>query len=696
MSRKVIACVVLVAIISLAWIIVNFNTAPTKTKLNNIALCYHGITTKESEKSQYVTYFEDFKGQLNYIKSKGYTFVFPSQYNDCYTKKYSPCTPIATIMFDDARDSVTIATDWLIENKIPFSIAVIGRRLRTIEAEDGYLNWSILNRIVNTGYCEIMSHSYNMHNFGLYYDNNQVVSAPILEGPCYLDNGDFLYINEDDNRWYWDMSLVDDVSWPFPLFGTDVTTGKLISSTIEFKAKKNITANKLRVWTCLHLPNGSGYDVDVRIDINGTVVADTTLNVIEYKKHSQWPEREFVTLEFDKSYAIEENKTYSITFTTQNTGDSAFIIYSIPDFSGDFQLYTSCEGMIYGARDKWPAKACLIVAGDNGEQVSDKMFEQYVFDDLNMNNIVINKYLSATWTAHTTGFTENENLECVVLGGTYSDGSLGDTDFKYIPDTSFTCEVLRFMSASHLGEWYPLIIDIFINDTKIASFSPDWTDWSWQTVNIEPYEFIQGHDYNVTFKTINKSSSGSGLLRISTDQQDLPWPTWDPEDGSWIKPSDSLFLHDVRYKVNTMEGTDVFPDGININNPEYSWVNTAPFTGPGKPFLEFLSYNTGVYMKPKQLCYPFGSYYAENDKEDINPVLKNVLKSIGIETGFSVWYEDIGITQDNPIGYNEYIIPRYLVEGDIEQSQILKIIDFLMGGNNLESSATPIPPLWKQ
>jgi hypothetical protein len=54
-----------------------------------------------------------------------------------------------------------------------------------------------------------MSHSYNMHKFGLYYDNNQVVSAPILEGPCYLDNGDFLYINEDDNRWYWDNRSID-------------------------------------------------------------------------------------------------------------------------------------------------------------------------------------------------------------------------------------------------------------------------------------------------------------------------------------------------------------------------------------------------------------------------------------------------------------------------------------------------------
>lgn len=103
--------------------------------LNNIALCYHGFTTDPAEKSEYVGYIEDFKEQVYYLQNKGYTFVPPSQYAKWYSGEYTPDTPIATIIFDDARKSIDIAAQWLIENKIPFGIAIIGKRIGTLNAE---------------------------------------------------------------------------------------------------------------------------------------------------------------------------------------------------------------------------------------------------------------------------------------------------------------------------------------------------------------------------------------------------------------------------------------------------------------------------------------------------------------------------------------------------------------------------------
>lgn len=649
--------------------------------LNNIALCYHGFTTNEAEKSEYVSYLQDFQEQVNYLKDKGYTFVPPSKYNQWYSKKYTPDTPIATIIFDDARESVDIAAYWLVENEIPFGIAIIGRRLGTINPEEGYMSWAAIKRLYDTEYCEILSHTYNMHHFDLKNQDSAVVSAPILEGPSYVDNGDFLYIDSDDTRWYWDLTHIDDTTWSFPLFGTDRKTSQPITSTIKFKAKESVTVNKMRAWAALHSPYSSGYDVAIKIDIDGTEVANKTINTIQYETRSQWPEREFVTIDFDNSYTLEANKTYTMTFATQSAGNSSFNIYSIPNFSGDYELTTTSTGMSYGAQEKWPAQACIILAGDNGKEATVKEFEQYVFDDLSMNSKVINKYLSASWYTNTTGFEENETLECIVLGGTYPDGSKANTDIKFTPSKSFTGEVLRFKTVSHLGDWYPLIIDIYINDQKVSRFSSNWQDWSSQTVNINPYQFKEGQEYNITFKTANTSPTGTGLVRIYMDQQALPWPTWDSVNDTWAQPADSEFQYVPQYKVSSSEGTDVYPSGINIDKYEHTWEYSSPYTGPGKAFLEILSSTSGASVTPTQICYPFGAYYSKqtNNKQHIDPILKNILKKIGMDSGMAVWDEAARSLEDIQSEYSEYIIPRYLVLGNLEQSQIFNDIDILTG-----------------
>lgn len=654
---------------------------PSPLQLNNIALCYHGFTSDPSAKSETVTYLEDFKEQINYLQNNKFTFVPPSQYAEWYAKKNKPTGPIATIIFDDARESVDLAAQWLIDQQIPFGIAVIGRRLRTINPEDGYLSWAGLQRIYNTGYCEILNHTYNLHHFNLSQENNAVVSEPILEKPCYIDKGDFVYIASNDSRWYWDLTFVDETTWEFPLFGTDLNTMQPITSTIRFKAKANLTVNKIRAWASLHTPYSSGYHANVKVTINGTEVAAATISPTEYKTRSQWPEREFVTINFDRAYTLQANQTYSICFTTENSGNASFNIYAIPNFTGDFELTTSCTGMTYDANTVWPAAACIILAGDNGREATKQEFKQYVLNDLNTNNAVIKKYLTASWNTHSTGYEENDYLECLVLGGTYTDGSMAKTKIKFTPEQSFTGEALRFKTVAHLGEWYPLIIDVNIDGQKVGSFSPNWRDWAWQTINITPYRFTAGQEYTITFETVNPSPKGTGLVRIYADQQDLPWPAWDEANNTWLKPDDTKFQFPVQYEVSSLEGTDVYPSGINIDNLDYSWEYSSPYTGPGKAFLEILSCTPGKSVTPTQICYPFGAYQPKQtgNKDDISSELKSVFKQIGLSSGMTIWDEATGSLENVQSKYSEYIIPRYLVLGNIEQSETLRDIDILIG-----------------
>ena len=431
----------------------------------------------------------------------------------------------------------------------------------------------------------------------------------------------------------------------------------------------------------MDISESSGYDVSIKIDINGTEVANKQIAVHQYETHKQWVEREFETIEFDKSYDVEAGNTYTIKFKTLNSGSSCFMIYSIPDFSGECELSTTCTGMTYNAYEKWPAKPCLILAGDGGKLSSNEEYEQYIYKDLDKNNAVIKKYLQANWQTHTTDYTQNNNLECVVLGGTHSDGSLGNTIINFTPKKSFTGEVLRFKTAPHLGGWYPLIMDIYINNKKVSTYSPSWNDWAWETIDISPYEFVSGKDYSITFKTLNKSLSGCGLVRVLCDQQNFPQPVWDNENYTWIAPSKSQFKYTSMYQVKSLEGSDVYPDGIVINNQDYSWRYDEPYSGPGKPFLEILSCQPGNVAEPQQICYPFGSYYSQisGQKEEVSPVLKNVFNNANIDSGFAVWDEETYYMGNVKSRYSEFLIPRYLVKGNLEQSQIIKNINSLTG-----------------
>ncbi len=652
-------------------------------ELNNIALCYHGFTLNISEKSNYITYIEDFKEQINHLDTLGYDFVKPSEFYTWYNNVQVPPTPIATIIFDDALQSFNLAAEWLESKAIPYGVAVIGQRLCKQTPEEGYASWQELRSAVDSGLCEILHHTYNMHHFCLINEDNEIVTAPILEGPCYVDNGDFVYIEEGDIRRYFDMSHINRASWGFPLFGTDHNTNQSLTSAITFKAKTSVLANQMRVWACLHSPYGSGYSVQVQIKINGRIVVNTVINPVEYETRTQWPEREFITIPFSESYQIQQGNSYTIEFVTQNTGNAVFMIYVIPDFSGDYSLTTTCTDMTFPKNVQWPARACIILTDGTGTSVTSGEYQAYIQADLNKNKQVIQKYLNASWSARSTGYEESDMLSTIVLGGTYSNGQLADTKIRFHSVETFTAEILRFKYASRLGSRYPLIMDVYINDVKVGRFESNWWEWNWQEIEIEAYQFISGNDYIIRFETRNASPYGLGLMRLYMNQPSSPRPIWNEEMNTFIALPASEFTHEALYEVVNTEGTDVYPDGVIIDNStNYHYVTNVAYDGPGKVFLEILGCTSGSVRIPTQICYPFGAYYSmisANQKEDIHSDLKNVLLGVGVDSGYAVWDNPVSSLKDISLQYSEYVMPRYLIEGITVQTQVIQNIDIFIG-----------------
>lgn len=653
------------------------------TNLNNIALCFHGITSNVNEKSSYISYLEDFKAQINYLETLGFSYVKPSVFYTWYNNTTKPTTPIATIIFDDALQSSITAAQWLESKSIPYGAAVIGQRLCKLTPEEGYATWQSLLSLMNSGLCELLHHTYNMHHMCLINEANEIVGAPILEGPCYVDNGNFIYIAQGDTRWYWDMSHINKTSWGFPLFGTDQSNNQLITSSVNFKADKTVMANQMRVWACLHNPYGSGYSAEVQIKINGSIVANSVIAPVQYDTRTQWPEREFITIPFTSSYQILQGNSYTIEFTTQNTGNAAFLLYAVPDFTGEFTMTTNCTGMTYNANVSWPARACIILADGTGTTASANEYQAYITEDLNKNSQVITKYLNATWNTITTGYTEVENLSAIVIGGTYSNGTLANTTINFHANETFTAELIRIKYASKQGTSYPLIIDIYINDLKVGRFESNWWEWHWQEIEIEAYNFVSGNDYSIRFETKNANPSGQGLIKLYMDQATPPIPAWSNEMNSFLAISESEFSHTALYEVSNPEGTDVYPDGVIIeDNINYNYVINAPYNGPGKVFIEILSCSSSSVAVPSQICYPFGSYYStvlSDQKEDVHSVLKAALNANGITSGYAVWDNEIVSLADVNLLYSEYLMPRYLIEGTTAETQVLLNLDIFIG-----------------
>lgn len=637
-----------------------------------VILCYHGIAYGDQEPSDFVTHIDDFIGQINLLRDSGYEFIYPSQIEERW-KAWKPGErPFALLTFDDGLESIVPVAGLLSNHDLPYGVAVIGRRQRRLTPQAEYASWAQLNVMTGEGTAELICHTYNIHHLGLGLTaNGQPWLYPPLHAPQWEDQGHYLYMERDDPRPFWDLALVDCESrtravWAFPIVGTDMTSGETITSAVDFTAASSFTVRLIRFWLANY--TGLAYDAEIDIYIDQTLVASSTVK-------APWSSRELYTVTFDNEFVINEGENYTLTIETINTGNGKLEIYAIPDFTDKFLLMSNASGSDYPPGAKWPARPTIILGDGTGKFTSHKDYAAFIEDDLIKNVSAIQNYLGASWSIHRNDYEKEEHLQSIVLAGTYKDGTTARTAVWFQPEETFTADVMRFKYCERVGNEYALIVDIYVNSTKISRFAPNWHDWNWQEIDLEPYDFIKGHHYLVEFVTMNNSPLGEGLVRLYMNQAAPPEPLWNPFTITWIAPEQAEYDHTIGYKVIAPEHTDAWPSGIWVDKAkDWHWLINSPYTGPGKPFIDFLAYEPDSVTTPTQIAYPFGAYYSFHDgvRLDVHPTLKGILEKMQLTVGYTINPEPMQSYKDRQ--YSIKVLPRLMIKGNMSQNEVLDLI----------------------
>ena len=526
-----------------------------------ICLCYHGFATSNSGKYTFVSHKEEFKEQIKYLLELGYTFIWPSEYRAWYKNPIIDNTLYACITIDDSLLGIQEIGSWLEEKNLKHSIAIIARRIRKRTPEDGYLSWEQLKSLTDTGLCEILSHTYNLHNLGITIDENgNFGGAPPLEGKIWIDSGQKIYsLNETYS--YFDYRHVDTDAWRFPLFGSDPGTNfsTAVNSEVHFKANFTGQVTAIRLWAAIHSYASAissygeyreygneeyGYDCNVIIKMNDVEVADVTINTVDYETRSQWVEREFQSIELDTPFNVIEGTNYKLSFHTQNIGDAVFCIFAVKNFlNTDFYLNSDCSSLVqnkitnttidFPSEYNWPARAGMILS-TGGSLCTDEQYTTFINNDLIEYDNAVSKYSNASWSSHSTGYIEDNedpNLEVLVLGGMFADETLADVQIRIDFVEEITTEIFRFKYASNIGKSYPLVIRLSIlvgeNWTAIKDFIPNWYEYHWQEIELDTPLTIPSGTHWFRFQTLNENPNAEeGLIRIYMDQEKVPVPLW--------------------------------------------------------------------------------------------------------------------------------------------------------------------------
>lgn len=150
-------------------------TAATDTEYISLPIImYHHISAKSGALGDYVISPDQFRSDLEYIKSQGYTAVSPKQLRDYVLGKGGlPEKPIM-ITFDDGYLSFyTYAFPVLQELKMQAVLSIIGTHTdKYSESDDrnvnyAHVNWEQVAEMSKSGMVDIGNHTYDLHSLGL-------------------------------------------------------------------------------------------------------------------------------------------------------------------------------------------------------------------------------------------------------------------------------------------------------------------------------------------------------------------------------------------------------------------------------------------------------------------------------------------------------------------------------------------------
>lgn len=391
--------------------------AALKRQLYPTVFCYHGCVARHSQVLTFREAIADLRAHVGVMLRAGYKFLLPSEYQAWIRGEVEYDQPVTCLHFDDGLESVNLIVPWLIKNNIPCGLALITRRQRKHTPDTDFLSWSQISQWVSTGLVEVLYHTHNLHHLAIIRDPDSGILdvAPILEGPCWVDDGDYVYQEPGETRWYWDFSQLDDIALAIPLWGTDPydeTTP--LQTTINLVPKATGSVEVLRFWMALSRPYGAGYNANVEIRANGSLVWSGTIVPKNYSTRSQWVEREFYSLELDTPFAVTSGVALALEFTTLNVGVGVALVYGIPtQDDSNFFAVTNCQGLFlegsqgppyrywqyidYPAGDRYPLKPAIVLGFGTGADATNTEYTGYVTDDINQFKTQVTEWLHATW-----------------------------------------------------------------------------------------------------------------------------------------------------------------------------------------------------------------------------------------------------------------------------------------------------------
>ncbi|MCX8003670.1 MAG: TIGR02217 family protein [Burkholderiaceae bacterium] len=375
--------------------------AALKRRVYPTVLCLHGCVSRRADALVFREAVADIKAHVQTMLDAGYRFVKPSEYAAWRAGALSFDEPVTCLHFDDGLDTVRLVVPWLIERGVPCGLALITRRLGVRDPDDGFLTWAQIYEYAASGLVELMCHTHNIHHLTLLPDGSGGVDVgPVLERPCWIDDGDVVYRPTGDTRWYWDYSFVDQTTLGVPLFGTDPYDGATpITTTLRITPRISGTITTLRLFMALSKPSGAGYDAQVRVTVGSTVVFDDVIAPKQYETRAQWVEREFFTLALSTPFAVTANVPFEMTWQTLNAGDGVALLFAVPTANDTaFRATTTCGGLYpqgsqgapdrywqyidYPANSRWPVVPAIILATGTGRQATTAEYLDYIGADI--------------------------------------------------------------------------------------------------------------------------------------------------------------------------------------------------------------------------------------------------------------------------------------------------------------------------
>lgn len=133
------------------------------TKLNIAAVCYHSVTDNPLNLSTYRISDDEFRADMEYYTSQGYTFMKP-----CEMWYASPYNKNMVLTFDDGYDDFyDVVFPILKQYNAKAAVYVIGSEID----KTGYLKSWQIKEMDQSGFVEIGNHTNAIHNYGFKSEN---------------------------------------------------------------------------------------------------------------------------------------------------------------------------------------------------------------------------------------------------------------------------------------------------------------------------------------------------------------------------------------------------------------------------------------------------------------------------------------------------------------------------------------------